>query len=204
MSLEIFDVEQNTDDWLTLRAGLQTASMFADVMAKVGPRGGIPKGRQTYLYKLAGERLTGVPMDSYSNANMQRGHDREDEAARTYAFLKGRKPQKIGFIRNGNCGCSPDRGIGKTGLLEIKDAFPHIQIARLLDGKLPPEHKAQCQGQLMVSERKYVDFMSHCRGLAPLIIRVRRDEEYIKEIETAVYQFIGELDVMVENWRKAA
>ena len=34
--------------------------------------------------------------------------------------------------------------------------------------------------------------------------RIDRDEAYIKEIETAVYKFIGELDVMVEAWRKAA
>lgn len=199
MTLEIFDVEQNTEGWFALRAGLQTASMFTDVRAKVGPRGGIPKGRQTYLYQLAGERLTGVPMETYQNAAMLRGHENEAQAVRLYAFLKGAKPQKIGFIRNGNCGCSPDRAIGKTGLLEVKDASPHIQIARLLDGKLPPEHKAQCQGQLMVSERKWVDFMSHCHGLAPLIIRVNRDENYIKELRAAVNQFEKELNELVQK-----
>ena len=160
MSVEIFsDVSQNSDEWLALRAGMPTASMFKDVTAKKGPRGGIPKGRQTYLWKLAGEILTGEPMDHYVNADMERGHEREAEASDLYALLRDVEPERVGFIRNGNCGCSPDRFIGDEGLLEIKDAAPHIQIERLLNGDLPSEHKQQSQGQLMVSQRSWLDFM---------------------------------------------
>ena len=200
--MEVFaDIEQGTPEWLEIRKGLPTASMFKEVMAKKGPRGGIPKGRQTYMYKLAGEIISGEPMDNYVNANMDRGSERESEGRDLYAFLRDVEPVQVGFIRNGNCGASPDALVADDGMVEIKDALAHIQIARLLNGELPPEHKAQCQGQLMVSQRQWVDFMSHSRGLPPLIIRVERDEAYIAGLKIDVEKFVGELDALVAKIR---
>lgn len=201
--IEVFeDVEQGSDAWRKLRAGLPTASEFSDVVAKVGPKGGIPKGRQKLLWRLAGEILTGEPEDTYQNADMQRGKDREQEARDWYAFDQDCEPKQVAFIRNGNCGCSPDSVIGEAGLLEIKDAKPSIQIERLIAGTLPSEHRAQCQGQLMVSGRQWVDFLSHSRGLPPLLIRVARDEEYITELRAGVDRFVAELEVLVK-WLRA-
>ena len=199
--MEVFEIEQGTPEWLAARAGLPTASRFADVIAQKGPRGGIPRGRQTYLYKLAGEIITGEPMDNYSNAHMERGHDLEDEARDLYAFLRDVEPKQVGFIKNGLCGASPDALVGDDGLFETKSALAHIQIERLLSGILPPEHKAQCQGQLMVSQRSYVDFMSYCRGLPPLIVRVERDEKYMAELKTGVEAFVEELNQLVTKIR---
>lgn len=199
--MELFDIEQGTPEWLAVRAGIPTSSKFADVIAKKGPRGGIPKGRQTYMYKLAGEIITGEPMDSYTNAHMDRGSERESEARDMYAFLRDAEVAEVGFIKNGNCGTSPDGLIGNNGMWENKNAMAHIQIERLLKGTLPPEHKAQCQGQLMVAEREWVDFMSYCRGLPPLIVRVHRDEEYIAALRIDVSDFVDELHCLVETIR---
>lgn len=204
---EIFtDIEQGTDEWRQIRCGLPTASCFSVVMAKKGPRGGTSHreyvGRTTYMRKLAGEVITGQPMDSYTNAYMERGKANEDEARDYYALLRDVEPTRVGFIRNGNCGASPDSLIGEDGGLEIKDCEPHIQIARLLDGGLPSEHKAQVHGNLMVSGRQYWDFMSHSRGMPPLIVRVERDEEYIAELREAVDQFAAELAQLVK-WLRA-
>jgi hypothetical protein len=197
--IEVFDaIEQNSPEWLKLRAGLPTASEFHEVIAKVGPRGGIPKGRQKLLWRLAGEIITGEPEDTYQNADMQRGKEREAEARAFYAFRFDADPKQVAFVRNGNCGASPDSFLGDDGLLEIKDAKPSVQIERLVAGTLPPEHKAQCQGQLMVTERKWVDFMSHSRGLPPLVIRVERDEDYIAALRKDVDQFVAELDALVK------
>ena len=202
MSIQIFDdVAQGTDEWRRLRCGIPTASRFADVIAKKGPRGGIPKGRQTYMRKLAGEILTGEPMDNYHNSHMDRGHEREAEARDFYEFIRDAEPTQVGFIRNGDYGCSPDALVTDDGLLEIKDALAHIQIERLESGELPSEHKAQCQGQLLISERAWVDFMSHCRGLPPLIVRVERDEEYLEKMQESVDTFLGELNQLVDKIR---
>ncbi len=195
--IEVIECEQNTDEWIQARCGVVTASMFKEVMAKVGPRGGIPKGRQTYMYKLAGELIAGEPMDNYTNANMELGHEREQEARDLYAFIKGVEVTQVGFVKNGNCGASPDGLVGDDGLWENKNAAPHIQIDRLLKGTLPPEHVAQCQGQLMVTERTWLDFMSYSRGMPPLVVRVERDEAYIDDLRVFVNHFVEELNALV-------
>lgn len=201
--MKIFnDIEQGSDEWLEARMGIPTASMFNEVMAKVGPRGGVPKGRQTYLYKLAGEILSGEPMASYTNADMERGQEREAEARDLYAMINDVEPVQVGFVRNGACGASPDAMVGDDGLWENKDALPHIQIDRLMNGVLPPQHKAQCQGQLMVCERQWLDFMSYSRGLPPLIIRVDRDENYIDALADEVDYFVAELNILVKKIRE--
>lgn len=200
--MEVFtDIIQGTDEWKALRLGIQTSSKFDAVREKDGPRGGIAKGRQTYMYKLAGEIITGEPMANVTNANMDKGHEREPEARNLYAFLKDVEPVEVGFIRNGHCGYSPDALIGHDGLWENKNAEPHIQIERLLMGTLPPEHKAQCQGGLMVAKREWLDFQSTCRGLPPLIIRVERDERYIAALQIDINEFADELDELVTKIR---
>jgi len=195
------DIIQGTPEWLEARMGIPTASMFATVCAKPGPRGGIPKGRQTYLWKLAGEILTGEPMDNYTNRDMERGHEREAESRDLYAMIRDVEPLEVGFIRNGDCGGSPDALVGDDGMFENKNAAPHIQIERLLKGTLPAEHVAQCQGQLMVAERQWVDFVSYCRGLKPLLVRVERDEGYIAALRIDVSDFVNELNELVEKLR---
>jgi len=200
--MEIFDdIEQGSPEWFAIRAGIPTASMYSVVSQKKGPRGGIPKGRTTYMYKLAGEIITGEPMDSYTNAHMERGKEREAEARELYAIIRDVKPKQVGFVKNDNCGCSPDSFVGDVGLLEIKDALPHIQIERLLKGALPSEHVHQVQGQLKDTQREWLDFMSHCRGMPPLIIRVHRDERKIAELKVDIDAFNEELHQLVEKIR---
>lgn len=201
--MEIFsDIEQGTPEWLAIRAGIPTSSEFAKVSAGKGPRGGTSHreyvGRTKYMRRLAGELITGEPEATYQNAHMLRGQEREDEARCLYALMKDVEPVQVGFVKNANCGASPDSLIGDDGMLEIKDALQSVQIERLQAGSLPPEHKAQVYGQLMVCEREYVDFMSHCRGLPPLIIRVHRDEKYIAELRQAVDRFVEELEGLVQ------
>ena len=66
MAAEYFDVEQGGEEWLRLRLGIPTASVFKTLMVKTE----VKVGRTTLLYKLAGERLTGEPMENFSNAAM--------------------------------------------------------------------------------------------------------------------------------------
>ena len=153
------------------------------------------------MYKLAGEIITGQPMDSFTNHHMERGKEREDEGRKLYTFLQDEEVTQVGFIRNGNCGASPDAMVGSQGLFESKDALAHIQIERLLLGELPSEHVAQCQGQLMVAQRQWLDFMSYCRGMPPLIVRVDRDEPYIAALKLDINDFVAELDELVQTIR---
>lgn len=201
MTVEVITCEQGTTEWYAARAGIPTASEFHTVMAK-GKDGGASVTRAKYLRQLAGEILTGEPSpEGYSNAHMERGKVMEDEARDFYAFTRGVEPERVGFLRNGVKGASPDSLIGATGGLEIKTAIPAVQIERLQRGTLPPEHKAQVQGSLWVAEREWWDFVSYWPKLPPLVVRVYRDEEYIALIARAVAAFIEERDAIVDSIR---
>lgn len=197
--IEIYRGEQGTDEWRQMRAGIPTASEFATVLAS-GRGGGESKTRRTYLLKLAGERLTGEPAESYSNAHMERGKAMESEARDAYAFMRDADYEQIGFIRSGNAGCSPDGLIGDDGMVEIKTKLPHLQLEVLLANQLPAEHVAQCQGALWIAEREWLDFVSYWPKLPLFTIRVLRDEAYIARLAEAVAGFNAELDAIVQRF----
>lgn len=204
--IEIIDCDQNSPEWIAARCGIVTASRFKDILAK-----GEGRMRARYLNDLAAEICRGWPEEeTYTNAHMERGHAMEDEARRIYSLLTDNEPQRVGFVKDGRIGCSPDSLIGDEGGLEIKSALGHIQIDRLHKGVLPSEHVAQVQGSMWVTGRAWWDFVSYAAGLPPLVIRVQRDEAYIAQLAKAVDAFNNELDALVasirtyENFRAAA
>lgn len=195
--MQVFtDLEQGSPEWFAARAGIPTASKFATVMAK-----GEGKTRSEYMRKLAGEILTGEPSEQFGNVHTERGNAMEDEARETYAFINDAEITRVGFIRNGNRGASPDSLVGSNGGLEIKTALPHIQIDRLERDRLPPEHKAQVQGNLWIAEREFWDFVSYWPRLPVLTVRVYRDEDYIKTLSDEIDRFNDELAALVERIR---
>lgn len=198
--IQIIDCDQGTPEWYAARLGIPTASEFSTVMAK-GKDGGKSVTRKTYMLKLAGEILTGEPMESYSNQHMERGKEQEAEARDMYAFMSDADPTQVGFVRNGDKGCSPDSLIGADGGLEIKTALPHIQVERLLKGDLPAEHRHQVQGSMWVTDRQWWDFVSYCPRLPLLIVRVPRDDGFIATLAGAVKEFNSELASVVDAIR---
>jgi hypothetical protein len=194
--IQVFNMDQGGDEWFQARLGIPTASKFATVMAK-----GEGKTRSEYMRKLAGEIITGEVTESFSNSHTERGKEMEDEARRTYAFINSVEPELVGFIRNGEKGASPDSLIGVIGGLEIKTALPHIQIDRLERNRLPPEHKAQVQGNLWISDREWWDFVSYWPRLPMLCVRVYRDEDYIKTMSDEIDRFNDEKAALIERIR---
>lgn len=201
MSFQIIECEQGSPEWFAARTGIPTSSEFHTVLA-VGPKGGKSATRVSYLNKLVGEILTGEPMVNFVSADMERGKLMEDEARDMYAFMRDVEPIRVGFIRNGSKGASPDSLLGDNGGLEIKSAASHIQVARLLADDLPPEHKAQVQGNIWVSEREWWDFVSYCPKLPLLVKRVYRDDAYIRDLERGVELFNTELLQTVDYIRR--
>ncbi len=199
--MQIIDCEQASPEWFEARLGIPTASEFSTVLA-VGKQGGKSVTRTAYLNKLVGEILTGEPMANYQNADMERGKLMEDEARDLYSFSQDIEPQRVGFVRNGMKGASPDSLIGTNGGLEIKSAAAHIQVERLLSDVLPSEHRAQVQGSIWVCEREWWDFVSYCPKLPIFIKRVYRDDDYIKKLANEVDLFNTELQQTVDYIRR--
>lgn len=202
--MEVFHCDQRSDEWYALRAGIPTSSEFATVLAEAKGKDGKKTGtesrtRMTYMRKLAGEIVTGEPMWRFQNEHMERGRIMEAEARELYAFMNDIEPAPVGFIRNGDTGASPDSLLGDNGVLEIKTKLPHLLIEVILKDEFPPEHKAQCQGQLWVAERDWLDLAIYWPKLPLFVKRVVRDDAYIKTLAEAVEKFNGELFDMVET-----
>ena len=182
-------VQQNTDEWLQLRQGKFTASTFSDLFAKP-----TTAAYQKAIYKVAYEILTGESPESYSNDYMQRGHELEPLAKKAYEMETFNVVEDAGFFEyNEFIGASPDGLVGEEGLVEIKCPAFNTMISYLIDPKLPSQYKHQVHGQLLVTGRKWCDFMCYHPKLKPVIIRIERDERFIKEIETKLNESIIEV-----------
>lgn len=190
--IQIFNCDQGTPEWFKCRMGIPTASEFKTLL-------GIKKDardkatRRTYMLKLAGEIITGDAVEGFKNEHMERGNAMEAEARDLYSFQYDIEPERVGFIRNGEKGCSPDSLLGEKGMLEIKTKLPHLLIDVLLKDEFPPEHKAQCQGALWVAEREWIDIAVYWPKLPLFVKRAYRDDGYIATLAGAVNDFNAEL-----------
>lgn len=200
--MQIFDMDQGSADWFAARAGIPTASEFHTVLAKGKTAGSLSETRRKYLYRLAAEIITGEAGETYINAHMERGKVMEDEARDFYAFTRDVEPERVGFVRNGRKGCSPDSFVGDRGALEVKTKLPPLLIEALFRDDFPPEHKAQCQGVLWVAERDWIDITVYWPKMPTLIRRAVRDEDYIANLSGEVDRFNDELDSIVERLRR--
>ena len=200
MTLVILECEQRSDQWYEARRGIPTASEFKAILSK--GKGSAPsKTRLSYMRRLAGEIITGSPGETFESQAMIRGREMEDEARNFYIFMRDAEPQYVGFIRNERKGCSPDSLLGDDGMLEIKTQRADLLIETILKDEFPPEHKAQCQGQLWVAERQWLDLIVYWPGMPLFVKRVERDDEYIKALSAAVDAFNEDLDAMVAKVR---
>lgn len=204
MTITVYECEQGTPEWFEARRGIATASEFAAIIAEGRKKGEPSKMRRSYLLRLAAERLTEERIETYTNAFMDRGKTQEDEARDLYAFLSDEPLTRIGFVRNGDVGCSPDALVGDDGVLEIKTQRADLLIDSLLDGRFPSEYRAQCQGALWVTGRKWVDICLYAPKMPPLIRRAGRDDTFIADLAKAVEAFNAELAETVERIRNYA
>lgn len=202
----IHPAEQGTQEWLDARSIVITASEINTVMAN--GRGGAPsKTRTTYMRTLANSIVTGNPAtQGYTNAAMEEGNRREEESRDFYAMVSRNKVEQVGLIYLNEAkriGASVDGLINDDGNLELKNPNLATHLGYLLDGGLPAAYVKQVQTQLWVTGREYCDFVSYHPDAFKMLhrFRVERDDAMIKTIEAATYKFIGELDVMVEEFR---
>ncbi len=194
--MELIYCQQSGDEWFAAKLGMVTSSRFSDVLNK-------KTGRGLYMRKVAGERLSGIREETYSNANMEAGIELEASARQYYEKLNNCTVEQVGFIKRDDwVGSSPDGLVGTDGQIEIKCVIPSTQINTILKGKIPSEHIRQIQGQLFVSERKWCDFISFCPLLKMrpfFCIRIFRDEEYIENLAIDMEVFIGQLKDMINQ-----
>jgi putative phage-type endonuclease len=191
-------MDQRTEEWYQARLGKATASRFSDVMAVI--RTGESAQRRNYRAELVAERLSGVPSNGFTSAPMQWGIDNEPLARLAYELQSGNTVEDAFFETHKTleAGASPDGYIGKDGLIEIKCPNTATHIETLKTQKLPKQYYAQVQGQLWITNRQWCDFLSFDPRLPDnaqlYLVRVERDESFIKDLEAEVTKFLREVE----------
>lgn len=198
------NIEQGSKEWKLMRCGKVTASNITKVVAKT--KSGYSAERENYMAQLIAERLTGSPAETFVNSAMQWGIETESQARSAYEFLFDIDVERISFCDHPtieNSGASPDGLIGTDGLIEIKCPNTATHIDYLLTKKIPKKYIDQMQWQMACMEREWCDFMSFDprmpENLNRLIIRVIRDDEYIKELSSEVIKFQEEITSTIEK-----
>ena len=190
--MKIIDCVQGSEEWFAARLGKVTGSMFAVAKGK-------GKTRQTYMKNLIEELRTGKPTEYAVNKYMLWGTEMEPYARAEYEWQKQVSVREVGFVElNEHIGVSPDGLVDVNGAIEIK--CPTLDNHNKTTG-LPSRYKAQAQGVLWVTDRKWLDFVSyHPDAEKPLFCqRVYRDEAYITELKVRIYMFVADMKAMIEE-----
>lgn len=173
--MTIHDFPQRSDAWFAARRGLPTCSAFDKILT---PAKGAPSSSQDKLInELIAESLCPTFGPGYTSADMDAGTGMEAEARSFYAFTTGAEVREVGLIVSdcGRFGGSPDGLVGEDGGLEIKCPSASTQIAYIRGGALPDDYKCQVHGHLVVTGRRWWDFLSYYQGLPEFLVRVERD-----------------------------
>lgn len=188
--MKYFNVDQKSEEWVKLRMGIPTASDFSMIMTPAKMQ--LSKSAYKLAARLIGEKLSPfLPerAESYMTRAMEWGVQTEAEARSYYAMERGVDIQNGGFCvsDDGRLGCSPDGLVGDDGLIELKCPEAGTHVEYLLAGDVPDDYKPQVHGQLIVTGRKWVDFMSYSIGLPPLIVRVTPNL-YTQTLKDLIYK----------------
>lgn len=154
---------------------------------------------------LAAERVTGFTEDTPMSRDMYRGVWSEPFARDLYS---GHYEQavEVGFMRRDEdgwtLGYSPDGLVGEDGLIEIKAPRSKTQLLTAITDEVPAHYMAQCQAGLLVSGRKWLDFVSYVGGMHIYVKRVTPDPQWFAVIEAACCTFETNAAALVDTYSK--
>jgi len=187
----IHDCEQYSDEWWDIRTGIPSGSGFNKIITP--KTGKLSAQSDQYIAELIDQEVDGFG-EGYMSYWMERGLWMQEEAIDWYGFHTGYPVIETGFITNDDmtAGASPDGLVDSMGVVEVKAPKGSTHVKWFLNGGLPDEHKPQCHAELLLSERKWLDFVSYHPSYKPLLVRVRPDD-YTKLVAVALDQFIVRL-----------
>lgn len=193
--MKIWNVEPSSGEWLSIRLGIPTASMFHKILTP--KKLDFSAQARGYAFRLVAEKLLNESLDSLDYIDhVQRGKDLEPQAITMYEFAEETETAPVGFITTDDmrAGATPDRLIiGKPAALEVKCPAPHTHLEYLVDG-WGADYLIQAQGQAYVGEFEYVDRYSFHPALPPALNRTNRDEAIIGKLRVALDQFFDVRD----------
>jgi putative phage-type endonuclease len=172
--------EQKSPAWWDVRRGVPTASEFDRLMTPKKME--YASAARKYMALLSADLYNLNPkiiVEQPISRAMQFGVDCEPEARAWYESEVGMPARQIGFCmtEDERFGCSPDSLVNDEGVLELK--CPQLEtLSYYLDtpDKVPEEYLCQVHGHLIVTGRKWCDFVVYSPGLHAMRIRVTPNE----------------------------
>ena len=196
------DCTQGSEEWDAIRRGKPTASCFDKILTPKTLK--LSKQCVAYQLELIAQMLPGYapPLPTF---DMQRGSDLEPEAIAKYEFLNDIDVDRVGFVYGSEqrtWGGSPDGLIGTDGGLETKCPKASTHLEYMIEQQVPAKYLPQVWGCLLITGRQWWDWMSFHPELAPVIVRVERDEHFDKWSDAfvpAIETFLQQLNELKER-----
>jgi len=154
------------------------------------------------MYQLAAEIITGIKTESYQSQAMINGLEREEETLSAFSFITNLDIKRVSVIKGDvpRTHCSPDSLLANESAgVEVKSPLAHTQIRYIDEDRLPLEYVAQVQYSMWITGYEYWYFFSYYPGIKPLLLKVERDEEYIKNLAAKTKLFLEDLEKLVEK-----
>lgn len=179
----IYNVEQRSEEWHALRKQYPLTASNAQAIASNG------KGLETLIWEKLSRRYSSAPDEEYTNEHIERGVELEDQACSLYELETGATVEKVGFVTNEAIssvgGASPDRLVGKDGLLEVKCPNDTKFFRMMVEGiAVEPQYGWQAQMQMLFTGREWCDLCLYNPNFKQsfLIVRLEPDEEMQKAL----------------------
>lgn len=207
----LIQCEQGTQEWFSARAGVITASKFADAISTL--KNGQPsQANKDYAYKIAIERIYGeTTEDTFQTFEMRRGTELEPLARIAYESRTGNLAEESGIALTDDriFGYSTDGFVDDDGLIEIKCPNSARKIVEMWENCDLSEYEHQIQGGMWITGRKWCDFIMYAPQLEQIgkhlfVKRVERDDDFIEKMEIQLWDFAKRVQKHVDNLKMEA
>lgn len=208
-----YDIDQGSADWFKLRCGILTASEMKHLVTPATLKAASNDKERAHFYRILSQRIVGYneeAEDAYQGDDILRGHEDEIDAKDKYRANYA-PVEECGFVTNDKwgftIGYSPDGLVGVDGLIEGKSRRQRFQVETILEhfakGKVPTENVIQVQTGLLVTERKWLDFVSYSGGMNMGTIRALPDPEVQEAIIRVATSFEARLRARLAEFKQA-
>lgn len=202
---------QGTPEWQALRLGKPTASEAAKLVYGDGK---LAKAStmKAYAEKLAGDLYAGEDTTGWAgSAATEYGHDNESKARDYHAYKISKNISEVGFVTDDliRYGASPDGLVGEPekwiGGGEYK-CKPVKHLSALLyyrkNGTVENEYIPQCHQNIMLCDLEWMDLCYWHKKLPKLIVRINRDESFIKSLKNQLSLCVEHRDETLNDLKK--
>lgn len=198
--------QQRTDAWQHDRLGKFSASQIYRLMTEPKIKadkeaGNLSDGAMTYVLECVAESLTGQrAKDEFTSKFTDWGVQHEPIAKAIYEQVFKCKVTDTGHIAyDKHSGGSPDGLVGEDGLIEIKCPYTitsHLEHSQK-ELKDKPEYFWQCLMYLLITGRKWIDFISY-HPAYPGKLQIVRKRLIASELQSELERLKSKLTKAIE------